>query len=161
MDAESIFSYAAFTKGSNMFIIGITAARYSTILHMLTTMKQQFRVTNATLPLRPRESTGSNGAKASDSTYNTTNVECQFFHELDSVGDRLGSYHTEGEERFENFVARTVGDFVVQLEHLLTRCLHKRLGLGHDREHRGWIFQSCVYCHRSNNKFVCQPPLCR
>ena len=32
IDVESIFSYAAFTKGSNMYIIGITAARYSTIL---------------------------------------------------------------------------------------------------------------------------------
>ena len=88
-------------------MIGITAAGLSTILHILSSIEQQVRVTNFTLLLRPRESAGSNGAKASDSTCNTTNAGCQFLHELDGVGNRLDSYHNEGGERFEIFVAHT------------------------------------------------------
>ena len=37
-------------------------------------------MTNFTLSLNPRENVGSNGAKAGDSTYNTTNADCQFLH---------------------------------------------------------------------------------
>ena len=123
-------------------MIGMTAARYSTILHKLSTIKQQVRVTDSTLSLGPRENTGGIGAKAGDSTYNTTKVDCQFLHELDGVGERLGSYHNEGEERFENFVARTTADFVVQLGHLLKRCLCQGLQLGHVRDGGDWNFHN-------------------
>ena len=135
-----ISSHAAFAEGSNSGMIGITAARYSTILHMLSSIKQQVRVTNFTWSLSPREKAGSNGAKAGDSTYNTTNADCQFFYEIDSVGNRLGSYHVEGEERFEIFVAHTNTEGCLAtrsgLLHVLLdvpsliRCLYKRLQLG-------------------------------
>ena len=135
-----ISSHAAFAEGSNSGMIGITAARYSTILHMLSPIKQQVRVTNFSWSLSPRENAGSNGAKAGDSTYNTTNADCQFLHEIDGVGNRLGSYHDEGEERFEIFVAHTNTEGCLAtrggLLHVLLdvpsliRCLYQRLQLG-------------------------------
>ena len=106
---------------------------------MAHSIKQRFRVTNFTLSLSPRENAGSNGANAGDSTNNTTNADCQFLHELDGVGNRLGSYHDEG-ERFEIFVAHTntegcratrSGLLHVLLDvPSLIRCLYQRLQLG-------------------------------
>ena len=63
------FSHATFTKGSNLNMIGITAAGFSTTLHMLPTIKQQVRLTSSTLSFRPRERTGSIATKASDCTF--------------------------------------------------------------------------------------------
>ena len=62
------FSRAGFTKGPTQGLIGITTAKYSTILHMLSTIKQQVRVTTSTLSMRPRESIVSIATKAGDST---------------------------------------------------------------------------------------------
>ena len=58
-------------KRSNLDMIGITAAGFSTTLHMLPTIKQQVRLTSSTLSLRPRERTGRIATKASDSTFCT------------------------------------------------------------------------------------------
>ena len=88
-----IFSHAAFTKGSsNLGMIGITAAKCFTILHMLSSIKKQVRVTNFTLSLRPRESIVSIAAKAGDSTI-CTKMQTDNFS---SIGNRLGSFHDKG-----------------------------------------------------------------
>ena len=93
----------------------ITAAMYSTILHMLSSIKQQVRVTNFALSLSPRENAGSHGARAGDSTYNTTNADCRFLHEFHGVRNRLGNYHNEREERFEIFVPIQIHKAVLPL----------------------------------------------
>ena len=66
---SEISAQAAFAEGPNLDMIGIIVVGSSTILHMLSTIKQQVRVTTSTLSLRPRESIGSIATKASDSTH--------------------------------------------------------------------------------------------
>ena len=72
-------------------------------LHVLSSIKQQVRVTNFTLSLRPRESVVSIAAKAGDSTI-CTKMQTDNFS---SIGNRVGSFHDKGGERLEIIDART------------------------------------------------------
>ena len=87
---RELLRHIAFTNGSYLDMIGIIVVGSSTILHNLSTIKQQVRVTTSTLSLEPRESTGdlSQGRRL---TYHTKNADCQFLRELVGVGDRLAA----------------------------------------------------------------------
>merc|ERR1740115_126808 len=68
---SEIASTARFTNGSNKFITGRTAAGSSTTLHILSTIKQQVRLTFSALSFKPRVRTGSITARAGVSTFCT------------------------------------------------------------------------------------------
>ena len=66
---RELLRHIAFTNGSDLDMIGVIVVGFSTILHNLSTIKQQVRVTTSTLTLETRESTGRIATKAGDSTY--------------------------------------------------------------------------------------------
>ena len=73
---------------------------------MQSSIKQQVRVINFTLSLRPRESVVSIATKAGYSTI-CTKMQTDNFS---SIGNRVGSFHDKDGERLEIFVARMITD---------------------------------------------------
>ena len=92
------FSHASFTKGSNLNMIGITAAGFSTTLHMLaniqTTNSFDFLHFVVQTTWRAREASQRRQATA----HSAQNAACQVLHVFVGIGDRLGIFHNEGHQ---------------------------------------------------------------
>ena len=122
----------------------------STNLEMLSTIKQQDRVTVSTGMTIPCESAGYSERNHRDWTFHKcgptreykqrsrsrkinvlpNNADCQCLNGFVNIGNRLGSVHDEVEEGLN--LPRRVSCLVEG--HLLTRCLYQRLQLGFNRD---------------------------
>ena len=153
-----ISSHAAFAEGSNLDMIGsprLGTPQSCTCCHR---SKQQLRVTNFTLSLSPRESVGSNGAKAGDSTYNTTNADCLFLH----VEIVWAAIITEGKKGSRSLLPIQIQKAVLPLiagsfTSFLMSQVESAAGIvriTRTRRGRQHLPQTCTCYQRSNNKFV-------